>query len=124
MLADSKGPAQTARMRRLICDFAIRLCPKKRMAPLILLWPITPTFDIRPWQISHSLQVYIQSLTIAPGSRLFGSVLRALDYYSGRSPGSNPGPSKAGPSYIYSCAFAGAVKFDQKVRFDGHRCSL
>ena len=36
-----------------------------------LLWPITPTFTYLPWQISHSLYVYIQSLTAASGSWLF-----------------------------------------------------
>ena len=38
------------------------------------------------WQISHSLYVYIHSVTTASGSRLFGSMVRALDFY----PGSNP----------------------------------
>ena len=46
-----------------------------------VLWPITPALDNRPWQISHNLLVYIQSLTTAPGSRLFGSVVRALDFF-------------------------------------------
>ena len=34
LLADSKDPDQTARMRRLILAFAVRMCPKKhfRMA--------------------------------------------------------------------------------------------
>ena len=41
-----------------------------------------PTFDYLPWQISHSLFIYIQSLTTASGSRLFGSVIRALDFIS------------------------------------------
>ena len=49
----------------------------------------TPTFDNLPWQVSHSLYVYIQSLTTALGSRLFGSVVRELDFYPGRQ-GSNP----------------------------------
>ena len=31
-------------------------------------------------QIMHSFCVYIQSLTTASGSRLFGSVVRALDF--------------------------------------------
>ena len=31
-------------------------------------------------QIMHSFCVYIQSLTTASGSRLFGSVFRALDF--------------------------------------------
>ena len=54
-----------------------------------MLQPSTPTFDYLPWQIMHSLLLYIQSLTTASGSRLFGSVARALDFYLGR-PGSNP----------------------------------
>ena len=29
MLADNEGPDQTARMRRLILAFAVRICPKK-----------------------------------------------------------------------------------------------
>ena len=37
--------------------------------------------DSLPWQILHSLYVYIQSLTTTSGSRLFGSVVRALDFY-------------------------------------------
>ena len=49
----------------------------------------TPTFDYLPWQITHSLQVYIQSLTTVSGSRLFGSVVKALDFYLG-GPGLNP----------------------------------
>ena len=28
LLADSEGPDQTARMRCLICAFAVRICPK------------------------------------------------------------------------------------------------
>ena len=36
-----------------------------------VLRPSTPTFDYLPWQISHSLYVYIQSLTSESGSRLF-----------------------------------------------------
>ena len=40
-------------------------------------------------QIMHSFYVYIQSLTTASESRLFGSVVRALDFYPDR-PGSNP----------------------------------
>ena len=28
LFADSKGPDQTARMRRLIWDFAVRICPE------------------------------------------------------------------------------------------------
>ena len=43
-----------------------------------------PTFDYLLWQISHSLYVYIQSLTTASASRLFGSVVRALDFYPNR----------------------------------------
>ena len=46
----------------------------------IVLRPVTPTFDYLPWQISHSLKVYIQSLTTVSGSWLFGSVVRALDF--------------------------------------------
>ena len=30
VLADSEGPDQTARMRRLIWAFAVRICPKTR----------------------------------------------------------------------------------------------
>ena len=30
LLADSEGPDQTARMRRLIWAFAVRICPKTR----------------------------------------------------------------------------------------------
>ena len=30
LLADSEGPDQTARMRRLIWAFAVRKCPKAR----------------------------------------------------------------------------------------------
>ena len=54
-----------------------------------LLRPSTPTFDYLPWQITHSFEVYIQSLTTASKSRLFGSVVRALDFYPGGQ-GSNP----------------------------------
>ena len=43
---------------------------------------ITPVFDYLPRQITHSL-------TTAPGSSLFVSVVRTLDFYLGR-PGSNP----------------------------------
>ena len=50
---------------------------------------LQPTFFYLPWQISHSLYVYIQSLTTESESRLFGSVVRALDFYPGR-PCSNP----------------------------------
>ena len=46
-----------------------------------VLRPSTPTFDYLPWQISQSLYVYIQSLTSESGSRLFDSVVRALDFY-------------------------------------------
>ena len=53
-----------------------------------MLQPITPTFDYLPWEISQSLE-YIQSLTPTSESRLFGSVVRALDFYSDR-PDSNP----------------------------------
>ena len=49
-----------------------------------LLRPITPNFNYLPWQISHCLKVYIQSLTTASGSRLLGSVVRALDFYPNR----------------------------------------
>ena len=52
-----------------------------------VLRPSTPSFDYLPWQITHS--VYIQSLTTASGSRLFGSVVSALDFYPG-GPGSIP----------------------------------
>ena len=45
-----------------------------------VLRPSTPSFDYLPLQIAHSFKVYIQSLTTASGSRLFGSVLRALDF--------------------------------------------
>ena len=48
-----------------------------------VLQPITPTFDYLPWQITHSLYVYIQSLTTMSGSQFFGSVVRALDFYLG-----------------------------------------
>ena len=47
------------------------------------------SYDNLPWQILHSLLVYIQYLTTAPGNRLFGSVVRALDIYSSR-PGLTP----------------------------------
>ena len=53
-----------------------------------MLRPTTP-IDYLPWQITHSFEVYIQSLTTASGSRLFGSVVRALDFYTGE-PGSIP----------------------------------
>ena len=55
----------------------------------IVLRLSTPTLDYFPWQISHSLYVYIQSLTTASGSRLFGLVVTVLDFYSDR-PGSIP----------------------------------
>ena len=45
-----------------------------------LLRPSTPASDYLPWQITYSFWVYIQSLTTASGSRLFGSVVRALDF--------------------------------------------
>ena len=54
-----------------------------------VLRPSTPTFDYLPWQITHSFLVDIQSLTTASESRLFGSVVRALDFYPG-GPGSIP----------------------------------
>ena len=54
-----------------------------------MLWPSTPIFDNLPLQISHSLQVYIQSLTAASGSRLFGSAVGALNFYLDK-PGMNP----------------------------------
>ena len=53
-----------------------------------LLRPSTPTINYLPWQITHSLLVYIQSLTTASWSWLFGSVVRASDFYPGR-PGLN-----------------------------------
>ena len=56
---------------------------------LIVLRPSTPIFDYLPWQITHSFYVFIQSLTTASGSRLFGSVVRASDFYPDR-PSSNP----------------------------------
>ena len=40
LLADSKGPDQTARMRRLIWAFAVRICPKKRFR---IAWPYVLT---------------------------------------------------------------------------------
>ena len=54
-----------------------------------LLRPSTLTSDYLPWQVTHGLYVHIQWLTIASWSRLFGSVVRALDFYPNR-PGSNP----------------------------------
>ena len=30
LLADREGPDQSARMRKLIWDFAVRICPKTR----------------------------------------------------------------------------------------------
>ena len=47
LLADShgEGPDQTARMRRLIWDFAVRLCPKMRFSHgaahmmFLFIWP-------------------------------------------------------------------------------------
>ena len=40
LLADSEGPDQTARMRRLIWAFAVRTCPKTCFR---LAWPISQT---------------------------------------------------------------------------------
>ena len=55
------------------------------------MWHLTAceTFDYLPWQITHSLYVYIQSLTTASGSQFFGSVVKALDFYPDRL-GSKP----------------------------------
>ena len=39
--------------------------------------------------IIHRLWVYIQSLTIASGSLLFGSMVRALNFYPGRPDSNN-----------------------------------
>ena len=39
--------------------------------------------DCLPRQIMHSFKVYIQSLTTASGSRLFGSVVGELDFCPG-----------------------------------------
>ena len=38
-------------------------------------------FSYLSWHITHSLLVYIQSLASASESRLFGSVVRTLDFY-------------------------------------------
>ena len=54
-----------------------------------LFRPSNLFFDNLPWQISHSLYLHIQSLTTASESRLFGTVVRALDFYPD-IPGSNP----------------------------------
>ena len=65
----------------------------------MLLRPSTPTFDSLPRQITHSLYVYNQSLTTASESRLFDSVVRALDFYLG-GPGSIP---TAGVRFFQLC---------------------
>ena len=59
------------------------------------LSPLSPLPSI----ICHSRLVYIQSLTTASGSRLFGLVCRALDFYPGR-PDSNP---TIGGKFIQLC---------------------
>ena len=46
---------------------------------------LQPTFDYLPWQILHSLQICIHSLTTASGCRLFGSVVSALDFFIGQT---------------------------------------
>ena len=51
---------------------------------LLSYLPLSTIVDLR-----IALQ-YIQSLTTASGNKLFGSVVRALDYHPG-GPGSNPG---------------------------------
>ena len=43
-----------------------------------------------PWQITHNLWAYIQSLTPASLIRLFDSLVRALDFGALDRPGSNP----------------------------------
>ena len=73
------------------CSMAVSLIQFFFVRASVVFRPITPTFGNLPWQFSHSLQVYtcIQSLTTISVSRLFGSVVGALDVYPGRL-GSNP----------------------------------
>ena len=63
----------------------------------------TPTFDYLPWQIMHSFYVYVEFLTIASKSRLFGSMVRALDFCPGDR-GSNPASLLKFSAMLYSCS--------------------
>ena len=49
LLADSESPDQTARMRRLIWTFAVRICPKTRFGMARPIFEIeSPGYDASP----------------------------------------------------------------------------
>ena len=50
-LADSEGPDQTARMRRLIWTFAVRMCPRTHFR---MAWPIVSTML---WKMANSVDL-------------------------------------------------------------------
>ena len=58
LLADSKGPDQTARKRRLIWAFALRICPKTRFRTVR---PIESRLLVRLYNIYENIQEMSQS---------------------------------------------------------------
>ena len=105
LFADSKGPDQTARMRRLIWAFSVRICPKARFCIALPIWSwkrrLTmnmPNEERKRWQnklknLWAGTQHFLQYSSLHPASAgLGGSVGCASDWWLGGC-GFNPAGS-------------------------------